>query len=285
MLELPIWIALCIAGCFGLAIGSLTNVVISRIPVMNERRIRTEAHEILGIEAPESTTLNLFWPRSHCPSCQTPIRLLDLIPIVSWILIRGKCTSCGADISVRYPIVEAIVCGLVVWIVAIAGMSVESLFLIAAVVILTALAIIDFEHGQLPNELSYPLLFLGLLACVLLPTSRFLATVDSAAIGAIAGYLSFWLINHGFKLAIGRNGMGEGDFKLHAAIGAWVGWQLLPMLVVIAFALGIVYGLWELVRGRYSSEEGIPFGPFLATAAVSTILLREQLMHLIALSP
>lgn len=277
------WLSLFLAGLFGLALGSLLNVFISRLPTMVDRKLRIEAFDLLSIEPPTFSPLNLFFPRSHCPSCSTSIDVVNLIPIVSWLVLKGKCAACGARISIRYPTIEFATFLVVVLTVAMNGISLESAIVVLGISLLIALATIDIEHGTLPNELTYPLLFLGLVACVLLPSSRFLASVESAVFGAIGGYLSFWLINHGFRLVRGRDAMGEGDFKLHAAIGAWVGWQLLPYVVVIAFALGTIYGVTQLVRERYSSTEGIRFGPFLAIAAIATILLHDQLYDLIFL--
>lgn len=277
------WFLLGVAGFFGLALGSLLNVLISRIPLMASRKLRVEAYDLLSIEPSVTSPLNLFFPRSHCPSCQTQIRIANLIPVVSWLALRGKCADCQQPISIRYPFVELATFLLVVLVVALNGISLEAGLLISGIAILIVLSTIDWEQGTLPNELTYPLLFLGLLASVLLPSSRFVPPIGSAVIGAIAGYLSFWLLNHAFRLIRGRDAMGEGDFKLHAAIGAWVGWQLLPYVVVMAFALGTLYGVSELLRGRYSRDEGIRFGPFLALAAIIVILLHEQLYNLIFL--
>ncbi len=277
------WFLLGMAGVFGLALGSLLNVLISRIPLMADRKLRAEAHDLLRIEPPNSNPLNLFFPRSHCPNCKAQIRIVHLVPVVSWLALRGKCADCNQPISIRYPFIELVTFLLVALVVALNGISLEAAALITGIAILIVLAMIDLEQGTLPNELTYPLLFLGLLVSVLLPSSLFLAPIGSAVIGAIAGYLSFWLLNHAFRLIRGRDAMGEGDFKLHAAIGAWVGWQLLPYVVVIAFALGTLYGVSELLRGRYSQDEGIRFGPFLALAAIVVILLHEQLYNLIFL--
>ncbi len=275
------WLAL--AGLFGLALGSLLNVLISRVPIMADRKLRAEAYDLLNLELPSPPALNLFVPRSHCPICQTQIRAIHLVPVLSWLALRGKCATCKQPIPIRYPFVELTTTLVVVLSVALYGISLESAVLVSGIAMLIVLGTIDLEHGTLPNELTYPLLFLGLLGSVLLPSAQFLAAAGSAVIGAIAGYLSFWLLNHAFRLIRGRDAMGEGDFKLHAAIGAWVGWQLLPYVVAIAFALGTIYGIYELVRGRYSHDEGIRFGPFLAIAAVVVILLHEQLYGLIFL--
>lgn len=271
------WLLCAGAGVLGLIFGSLLNVVISRVPSMTETKIRSEAFELLSIETRERQPLNLFLPRSHCPACRTPILPLHLIPLVSWILLRAKCASCGARISARYPLVELIVCLLAILAVLVAGVSLESAVLLLGTSLLVALAVIDLEQGLLPNEISYPLLFLGLVAAVFLPTSAFLAPVESGVIGAVAGYVSFWLINHGFRLVTGRDGMGEGDFKLHAAIGAWIGWELMPYMIVFAFSLGLIYTLLQLIKKTYSVSEGIPFGAFLAFAAIITIFLHDQL--------
>ncbi len=271
------WILLTGAGVLGLIFGSLLNVIISRVPSMTETKLRAEAFELLSLDIPDRPPLNLFVPRSHCRACQTPLNPLHMVPIVSWIFLRAKCAYCGAKISARYPLIELIVCLLAVLAVLVAGFSLESAVLLIGTSLLVALATIDLEKGLLPNELSYPLLFLGLVAAVLFPTSAFLAPVESGVIGAVIGYVSFWLINHAFRLVTGRDGMGEGDFKLHAAIGAWIGWELMPYMIVFAFSIGLIYALLQLVKRTYSFTAGIPFGAFLAFSAIITIFLHDQL--------
>lgn len=271
------WILLTGAGVLGLIFGSLINVIISRVPSMTETKLRAEAFELLNIDAPAQSPFNLFVPRSHCPACQTPLNPLHMVPIVSWIFLRAECAYCGAKISLRYPLIELIVCLLAVLVVLVAGVSLESALLLLGTSLLVALATIDLERGLLPNELTYPLLFLGLVTAVLFPTSAFIAPVESGVVGAVVGYVSFWLINHGYRLIRGRDGMGEGDFKLHAAIGAWIGWELMPYMIVFAFSIGLVYALIQRFRRTYSFTAGIPFGAFLAFAAIITIFLHDQL--------
>ena len=271
------WFVFVGAGVLGLTLGSLLNVVISRIPTMSEMKLRTEAFGLLSIEIPDRPTFNLFLPRSHCPRCQTPLHPMHMVPILSWVFLRAKCATCGAKISPRYPLVEFNVCLLSILSVLVAGVTLEAAVLIVGTSLLVALATIDLERGLLPNELSYPLLFLGLVASVVLPTSAFLAPVESGVVGAVIGYLSFWFINHAFRLVTGTDGMGEGDFKLNAAIGAWIGWELMPYMIVFAFVLALVFTLLQLFKKTYSLTEGIPFGAFLAFAAIVTIFLHDQL--------
>ena len=274
------WYLLVLAGMVGLAIGSLVNVIISRVPVMAERRLKAEAFELLCIETSEPPPLNLFYPRSHCPQCGVTLRPWHLVPLLSWIFLRGKCSNCDTPISTRYPLVEFCVCILtVVWVLS-TTLGLETIALVIASSLLIALAFIDIEHGILPDELTYPLMFAGLFTCSLNLPSLYVASVTSAVIGAIVGYLSLWTINHAMRLVLGRDSMGAGDFKLHAAIGAWIGWHMIPVLVVIAFGLGVLFCIWELIRKRYSVAEGVPFGPFLVLAALATILFRQDFMAL-----
>ena len=246
---------------------------------MTEMKLRTEAFDLLSIEIPHRPTFNLFLPRSHCPVCKTPLHPMHMVPILSWFLLRARCATCGAKISPRYPLVEFNVALLSILAVLVSGITLEAAVLIVGTSLLVALATIDLEQGLLPNELSYPLLFLGLVASVVLPTSPFLAPVESGVIGAVVGYLSFWLINHGFRLVTGRDGMGEGDFKLNAAIGAWIGWELMPYMIVFAFGLALVFALLQLIKKKYSISEGIPFGAFLAFAAIVTIFMHDHLYN------
>ncbi len=271
------WFVFACAGLLGLILGSLLNVVISRIPTMTEMKLRMEAFDLLSIEIPDRPTFNLFLPRSHCPVCKTPLHPMHMVPILSWFLLRAKCATCGAKISPRYPLIEFNVCLLSILAVLVSGISLEAAVLIVGTSLLVALATIDLGRGLLPNELTYPLLFLGLVASVALPTSPFLAPVESGVIGAVIGYVSFWLINHAFRLVTGRDGMGEGDFKLNAAIGAWIGWELMPYMIVFAFALALVFALLQLFKRTYSLTAGIPFGAFLAFAAIVTIFLHDQI--------
>lgn len=251
-----------------LLIGSFLNVVIHRLPIMMERDWRKQAQDLLASEpsalsSPPTAKYNLIVPRSACLHCGTQITALQNIPVISWLLLRGKCANCKAPISPRYPVIElvtAILSAVVAWKFGFTW------HLAAALVLswmLVALCVIDFDHQLLPDDLTLPLLWLGLLLSVLqaLPV-----TPADAIIGAIIGYLSLWAVFHLFRLVTGKEGMGYGDFKLLAALGAWLGWQMLPLIILLSACVGAVVGISLIVlRGR-DRNIPIPFGPYLAAA-------------------
>ena len=263
----PAWL---ISSVFilSLLIGSFLNVVIHRLPIMMERDWRQQAQELLASEptahsSQPTAKYNLIVPRSACPHCETQITALQNIPVISWFLLRGKCANCKAPISPRYPVIElvtAILSAVVAWQLGFTWHLGASLVLSWTLV---ALCVIDFDHQLLPDDLTLPLLWLGLFLSVLqvLPV-----TPADAIIGAIAGYLSLWVVFHLFKLVTGKEGMGYGDFKLLAALGAWLGWQMLPLIILLSACVGAVVGISLIVlRGR-DRNIPIPFGPYLATA-------------------
>lgn len=274
---------------FGLAIGSFLNVVIHRVPIMLERAWRGEAEQILGgVESTASAVAqpkaqapyNLFVPRSACPKCGTMISATQNIPVVSYLMLGGKCAQCGAKISVRYPVVElttAVLSALVAW-------KFGFVWYTAAALLLTwfliALFAIDFDTQLLPDNLTLPLLWIGLLLSLAgtIPDIGLPVDTRSSLIGAAAGYLSLWTVYQLFKLLTGKEGMGYGDFKLFAALGAWLGWQmLLPIILLSALAGSILGGLVILVRGR---DHTIPFsfGPYLATAGWIALMWGKELL-------
>ena len=258
----------------GLCIGSFLNVVIHRLPIMLTRAWRREAAAELGAagDDPATESFNLAVPRSHCPACGGPVKALDNIPIISWIRLRGRCAGCAAPISLRYPLVELL--GALAALAAALAFGLTWTALAAAVFLwaLIALACIDFETGLLPDQLTLPLLWCGLLVNV---PSAF-ASLASAVIGAAAGYLILWATYWGFKLVTGKEGMGYGDFKLHAAIGAWLGWQALPAVVLLAALAGILYALPPILLGRRDRNTPIRFGPFLAAAGGLALIFRDE---------
>ena len=270
------WPGLVALSIFALSIGSFVNVVAHRLPIMLQRQWAAESQQPLNPSAPISTTartlgakFNLAQPRSHCPHCGEQLKIIDNIPVISWLRLSGKCRFCGTGISVRYPAVElsALLLGLAV--VAAHGYSLPSLFYCGLMWTLLALLLIDYDSGLLPDQITLPLLWAGLLLNTMYP----LVPLHDAVIGAMAGYLSLWLIFWLFKLATGKDGMGYGDFKLLAALGAWFGWQALPQVLMIAAATGLIYALYQVGTGRQSSSSAIPFGPFLAIAGwVATVL-------------
>ena len=281
------------AGIVGLLVGSFLNVVIHRVPLMLEREWKAQAAELLmdgGAGGPAGTTtapaqpvapFNLVTPPSRCPSCQAPIRPWQNIPVVSWLLLRGRCRACAAPISVRYPLVElltAVLSGWVAWHFGFTGATLCALGVTWALIALTG---IDIDHQLLPDGITLPLLWAGLLAAVLLgPVAGLPLPVapKDAILGACAGYLSLWLVYHAFRLLTGKEGMGYGDFKLYAALGAWLGWKLLPLVILLSAGTGAVIGIaMILLRGRDRSAP-MPFGPYLATAGWIAMLYGDSLL-------
>lgn len=271
-----------VAGLIGLVIGSTLNVIISRLPVM-VAATRNDEHD--NKSGSLDVKFNLWVPRSRCESCLTPILYRDLIPVLSWVLLKGKCRDCSAEISWRYPIVETLGCMFAIILVGHFDITVSMLCAGVCFALLIALSTIDVERGVLLDELNYPLLWCGLLTSILFQYSNVFPAPGEAIIGVVSGYLSFWLINFLFRVVRKKDGLGQGDFKLLAAIGAWVGWHLLPVVVLIAISIGLVYGIVRVVQKRYSQEEGIPFGPFLAMGGICAVIYREELFLLLFPDP
>ncbi len=270
--------ALVTTGALGLVIGSFLNVVIHRLPVMLERTWLRQCQEMSGAETSAvdaEETYNLITPRSRCPHCNHNITALQNIPVISFLWLKGKCVACGHPISWRYPVVElltAILSMVVVWHF---GMTFAGGAALLFTWMLIVLTIIDFDHQILPDNLTLPLIWAGLLVN-LYPNPTF-APLTSAVIGAIAGYLSLWSVFHIFKLITGKEGMGYGDFKLFAAFGAWLGWQNLPLIILLASLVGaIMGGALILVLGR-DRQLPIPFGPFLCAAGWIALLWGSDL--------
>jgi leader peptidase (prepilin peptidase)/N-methyltransferase len=261
------------AGLLGLCVGSFLNVVIHRLPQMMEREWAAQCAELRGEPASTARALTLARPRSRCPACGHPIGALENIPIVSFLLLRGKCSACSAPISARYPLVEAVT-GLLsayaAWHFGPTPQAVGALLLIWALIALTA---IDFDTQLLPDSITLPLLWVGLgfnLAGIY-------TDVPSAVIGTMVGYLSLWSVFWLFKLATGREGMGYGDFKLLAALGAWLGWQMLPAIILMSSIVGAVVGIGLIVIARHGRHVPIPFGPYLAAAGMIALFWGQQI--------
>jgi leader peptidase (prepilin peptidase)/N-methyltransferase len=258
------------AFLFGLAIGSFLNVVIHRLPLILERQWRAQAADIEGRPAPEEgAPYNLVTPRSRCPKCQAQIRAVHNIPVLSWLALRGRCSACQAAISVRYPLVElatATAFAVVAWHF---GFGASALLGLVFTAFLVALTGIDIDRQLLPDLLTVPLLWIALVASLwhVAGDPAPPAALRDAVIGAAAGYLFLWLVFHLFKLVTGKEGMGYGDFKLFAAIGAWLGWQMLPVVLVLAAFVGSAVGLALMAARRLGHGVPIPFGPYLAGAA------------------
>lgn len=261
---------------FGLMIGSFLNVVIYRLPLMMQREWRAQCAELLDQAIPDDTPrLSLWGPRSQCPHCHHLIGATENIPLLSYIRQRGRCAHCGVAIGAQYPLVEAasgLLAGVVAWKF---GFGWPVLAVLLFTWTLLAASIIDLHHQLLPDDLTLPLLWLGLLAALFgLGTD-----LRSAVIGAMAGYLSLWLVYQGFRLLTGKEGMGHGDFKLLAALGAWTGWQCLITIVLLSSLVGAICGLaLILLRGRARGAP-LPFGPFLAAAGWIALLWGETINH------
>ena len=263
------WVAL--AGVAGLLVGSFLNVVIHRLPLMLERQWREQCAELNAIATTQAAAepYNLVVPRSACPACRAPIRSWQNIPVVSWLCLKGKCARCKAPISVRYPLIEllcALLSAAVAWRF---GFGWSAAAALAVTWTLIALTGIDLDHQLLPDVLTLPLLWGGLLASLgagagdgaSLPVSP-----AEAIAGAGAGYLSLWAVYHLFRLCTGKEGMGYGDFKLLAALGAWLGWHMLLPIILCSASVGAVVGITLILTGRRGRGVPIPFGPFLAAA-------------------
>lgn len=261
---------------FGLMIGSFLNVVIYRLPLMMQREWRAQCAELLDQAIPDDTPrLSLWGPRSQCPHCHHLIGATENIPLLSYIRQRGRCAHCGVAIGAQYPLVEAasgLLAGVVAWKF---GFGWPVLAVLLFTWTLLAASIIDLHHQLLPDDLTLPLLWLGLLVALFgLGTD-----LRSAVIGAMAGYLSLWLVYQGFRLLTGKEGMGHGDFKLLAALGAWTGWQYLITIVLLSSLVGAICGLaLILLRGRARGAP-LPFGPFLAAAGWIALLWGETINH------
>lgn len=269
----------------GLVIGSFLNVVAYRLPIMMELAWREQARESEAqpFEPPPHTAdgaeFNLVVPRSACPHCGAAISAWQNVPVVSWLMLRGRCASCGGGVSVRYPAVEAFV-GVASLVVAAAfGPTWETVAALGFTWTLIALSLIDFDHQLLPDSMTLPLLWAGLLVSLLpLPGGPLFATLTDSAIGAMAGYVALWAVFWLFKLLTGKEGMGYGDFKLLAALGAWLGWQLLPLVILLSAAVGSVVGVALIVVLGRDRQIPIPFGPYLAAAGWIALLWGAELV-------
>jgi leader peptidase (prepilin peptidase) / N-methyltransferase len=279
------WLILLLSAWVALCVGSFLNVVIHRLPLMLMREWRRQAHEVLEPEHASTTAsapasngdtapFNLMVPRSRCPHCETPIAAWQNIPLVSWILLRGKCRACGAHISLRYPGVELLTAALSLIVLAAFSFTWLALAALAFTWTLIALTFIDYDTKLLPDNLTLPLLWLGLLV----NTSGAIAGLDDAVIGAVVGYLMLWSLFWAFKLLTGKEGMGYGDFKLLGALGAWLGWQALPGIILVASVAGLIIGGGSQIVRR--NRDPIPFGPFLAIAGWIALIWHDAVVRI-----
>ncbi len=268
-------LSLVLAVLLGLMVGSFLNVVIYRLPLMMEREWRAQCAELLNQPDPDAgkPALTLWGPRSQCPSCGHQIRAVENIPLLSYLWQRGRCAHCGTAIGVQYPLVEAasgILAGMIVWWF---GFGWPAAAALAFTWMLLAASVIDFRTQLLPDSLTLPLLWLGLLAALF----GLFADLPSAVIGAMAGYLSLWSVYQIFRLLTGREGMGHGDFKLLAALGAWTGWQHLVTIIILSSLVGAICGLALMAFQGRDRRIPMPFGPFLAAAGWIALLWGETI--------
>lgn len=260
------WLTVAASALLGLLLGSFLNVVIHRLPLMMMRQFRGEVLlnwpelKLPAEQPPLPAIYNLVLPKSGCPKCGTAIKPWDNIPVISWLLLRGKCRQCSNPISGRYPLVELLTGLAFGWSALHFGWSLALAGALIFTTLLIALIFIDIDEMLLPDQLTLPLLWLGLLFNL----QGTYASLPEAVIGAVAGYLSLWSVYWGFKLLTGKEGMGYGDFKLLAALGAWMGWQQLPLIVLLSSAVGAAFGIAALLKRGESQP--LPFGPYLAIA-------------------
>lgn len=263
-------------GLLSLAVGSFLNVVIHRLPIMLHRAWREQCQEVLELTSDESSdaeAVSLVRPRSQCPHCGAAIKAHENIPLASFFLLRGRCSNCGKRIAWRYPAVEVLTMVLSLTVAWRLGFDMSTGWALLLTWCLIALSFIDLDHQILPDNITLPVLWLGLLANVFATFTD----LQSAVLGAIAGYASLWLVFHGFKLFTGKEGMGFGDFKLFAVFGAWLGWQALPLIILLAAFSGAVIGILLIaLRGR-DRDIPIPFGPYLSVAGWIALLWGEQI--------
>ena len=267
------WVAL----AYGLCLGSFLNVVIHRLPKMLERGWRAECAELAGQPVPSEPAYTLVSPRSACPACGHGIRAWENIPIVSWLALRGKCSACRARISPKYPLVEALAGIGAAYCAWRFGFSAAALGATLFLCFTIALAFIDQETGLLPDDLTLPLVWIGLLVNLY---GAFVPLAD-AVIGAVAGYLSLWLVYQAFKLLTGKEGMGYGDFKMNAAVGAFLGWKMLPLVILLSSLVGLAFGALQMfaARGRWDAGFRFHFGPYLAIAGIVAMFWGEPIVR------
>lgn len=272
------WLLYSVVTFVSLCVGSFLNVVILRLPRMMEQEWRGQCEVLLELpeeqRRPSGTTMTLSKPDSTCPSCGHGIRAWENIPVISYLFLRGRCSACGSSISVRYPLIEAITAAFSVLTIIFLGPDVTALWCLLLVWALIALTMIDFDTQLLPDSITLPLLWLGLI----LNSFGLLTRFDSAFWGAVAGYLSLWSVYWLFRLVTGKEGMGHGDFKLLAALGAWLGWMLLPAVILLSSVVGAVVGISLIVFRRHGREVPIPFGPYLAAAGLLSLWFGDQIL-------
>ena len=273
--DSPVLFASCIT-ILGLLVGSFLNVVIYRLPEMMKRSWLQQCAELRGETAEALPAFNLFTPRSTCPHCGHKISAWENIPIISYLVLRGRCSRCHARISPRYPIIEALTAlmsGFVAWHYGYGFVAFAALIFVWSLI---ALAVIDLNTQLLPDDITLPLLWIGLLVNI----NQGFTDIQAAVIGAVAGYLSLWSIYWCFKLITGKEGMGYGDFKLLAAIGAWLGWSMLPVVILLSSLVGALVGIGLILAAKLNRNIPIPFGPYLVGGALIALFWGEELVHI-----
>ncbi|MFZ6772073.1 prepilin peptidase [Undibacterium sp. SXout7W] len=263
-------------GLFGLMIGSFLNVVIYRLPKMMQRESDNYVASESGKTLPHTERFNLMIPRSACPQCGHQITAAENIPVLSYLFIGGKCTGCKTPISIRYPVIELITGTLSAALIWHFGSGITGLGSLVFCWFLIAMTMIDADTQLLPDDLTLPLLWCGLL----INLHGTFATLPDAVIGAVAGYMALWLVFWAFKLITGKEGMGYGDFKLLAALGAWMGWSMLPAIILISSVVGAIVGIIMIMAKNLGRDTPLPFGPYLAAAGLITLIWGKQLTGL-----
>ena len=268
------WAAVALA--MGLLVGSFLNVVAHRLPRMMEREWQMQCAELSGQVIEPAPVYNLVVPGSACPSCGHAIRWYENIPVLSWLLLRGRCSACQVHISMRYPLVEALTGLLTLAAAWQFGFTWQAGAAFILIWCLVALAVIDFDTQLLPDAITLPLLWLGLLVNL----NGLFVDLPAAVIGAVAGYLILWGVYHVFRLLTGKEGMGQGDFKLLAALGAWLGWQMLPLIILLSSLIGAVIGVALIALAGHDRARPIPYGPYLALAGLVSLFWGQTLLAL-----
>ncbi len=278
LLETDTTMLIVAAILLGLTVGSFLNVVVYRLPIMMEHSWRQESTEYLGLATEPATkqqSFNLLQPQSRCPNCASSVRPWQNIPIISYLILGGKCANCKTSISLRYPAVEALTAifsALVVWHFGFTAQAGAALVLTWGLI---GLSLIDIDHQILPDSITLPLLWIGMGLSV----PEVFTDSHSAIIGAISGYSSLWIVFQVFRILTGKDGMGFGDFKLLAMLGAWMGWQYLPVIILFSSLAGALAGSMMILFGRHSRAAPIPFGPYLSAAGWTALLWGEDILH------
>ncbi len=257
----------------GLIVGSFLNVVIHRLPAMLDYGWKLQCRELLQLDPVPADVPGLLSPRSRCPQCGTTIRAIDNIPVLSYVFLRGRCHHCGIRISARYPVVEVLTAGMSVFVLWHFDISTQAAAGVMLTWILIPLAFIDVDHQLLPDSITLPGLWLGLIVNIF----GTFTDLQSAVIGAAAGYVALWLLFQGFRLLTGKEGMGYGDFKLFAMFGAWLGWQALPLIIILAACAGAVIGITLIITKGHDRSIPIPFGPYLCIAGWIAMIWGDEI--------